>query len=68
VLAPGSLQSGDELVLMERPNPGLTMHDLLRCYFHEFDPDLAERLIQAEGLTPWWMERFERRLRAESDG
>jgi len=65
VLAPGSLQSGDELVLIERPNPGLTMQDLLRCYFHEFDPDLAERMIQAKGLTPWWMERFERRLRME---
>lgn len=65
VLRPGSLQAGDDLVLVERPNPGLTMQDLLRCYFHEFQPEVAERLILAEGLMAVWKERFERRLRAE---
>ncbi len=29
----------------------------------DFQPDLAERLIQAEGLNPWWAERFEARPR-----
>ncbi len=28
-----------------------------------FQPDVAERLIQAEGLNPWWAERLEARLR-----
>ena len=65
VLAPGSLQAGDELVLAARPNPGLTVQALVRCYYHKFQPELAERLIRAEGLTPWWAERFEKRLRAE---
>ena len=65
VLAPGSLQTGDELRLAARPNPGLTVQDLVRCYFHEFDPELARRLIKAEGLMPWWAERFERRLRED---
>jgi MOSC domain-containing protein YiiM len=64
VLAPGSLQSGDDLLLAARPNPGLTMQALLRCYFHEFDPETAERLMIAEGLADKWAERFERRLRA----
>jgi MOSC domain-containing protein YiiM len=63
VLAPGSLQTGDDLRLAARPNPGLTVQALVRCYFHEFDPELARRLIAAEGLMPWWAERFERRLR-----
>jgi len=66
VLAPGSLQTGDELLLVARPNPGLTMQDLLRCYFHEFESELAGRLMLAEGLTDAWAERFERRLRAPS--
>ena len=63
VLSPGRLQAGDELRLAARPNPGLTVQDLVRCYFHEFDPEVAQRLIAAEGLMPWWAERFERRLR-----
>ena len=64
VLAPGTLQAGDELWLLERPNPGLTVQDLLRCYFHEFRPDLAWRLMVADGLTERWQDRFEARLRA----
>jgi MOSC domain-containing protein YiiM len=68
VLAPGSLQAGDELVLAARPNPGLTVQDLVRCYYHKFQPELAERLIRAEGLMPWWAERFEKRLRTEMPG
>ena len=67
VLAPGSLQTGDGLVLADRPNPDLTMHALLRCYFHDFEPDLARRLMLAEGLMPYWAEHFERRLRTEMD-
>jgi MOSC domain-containing protein YiiM len=62
VLAPGSLQAGDELLLVERPNPELTLQDLTRCEYHEFQPEIAERLIAAEGLTEWWKERFAARL------
>jgi len=65
VSAPGSLQAGDALRLAARPNPGLTVQALVRCYFHEFDAELARRLIAAEGLMPWWAERFERRLRED---
>lgn len=64
VLAEGSLQAGDEVLLAARPNPGLTMRDLLRCYFHEFQPEVAERLMVAGGLMAHWQERFEARLRS----
>jgi hypothetical protein len=56
------LQTGDDLVPAARPNPGLTMLDAVRCYFHEFEPELAERLMLAEGMADKWVERFERRL------
>ena len=62
VLTPGTLQAGDEVAVDERPNPGLTMLALVRCYFHELEPDLAARLTTAEGLMPYWQERFARRL------
>jgi MOSC domain-containing protein YiiM len=66
VLTPGTLQAGDEVHLVARPNPDLTVLSLLRCWFHEFDPALAERLSQAEGLMPWWQERFAKRLAQHS--
>jgi MOSC domain-containing protein YiiM len=66
VLAEGSLQTGDTLRVVARPNPELTVRALVRCYFHDFQPALAERLMLAEGLNPWWAERFEARLRESS--
>ena len=68
VLAPGSLQIGDELVLIARPNPGLTMRDLLHCYFHEFAPAVAQRLARAEGLTSAWKGRFTKQLKQAAAG
>src|SRR5260221_765376 len=50
VLTPGSLQAGESLLLVAQPNPGLTVRDLGRCYFHEFDPALAQPLMLAAGL------------------
>ena len=66
VLAPGSLAAGDDLLLVERPNPGLTVQDLVRCYYHTFEAELAFRLMMAEGLADRWQDRFEKRLRAGS--
>ena len=66
VRAPGSLQSGDALLLAARPNPGLTVQNLVLCYSTTFDAELAKRMIDAEGLILWWAERFERRLREET--
>jgi MOSC domain-containing protein YiiM len=62
VLTPGTLQAGDEVLLDHRPNPGLTVESLTRCYLQDFDPALAEQLVHAEGLMPWWQQRFAKRL------
>jgi MOSC domain-containing protein YiiM len=67
VLAEGLLMAGDDFVLVERPNPELSVQALVRCYFHSFDPALAFRLMVAEGLMEWWQDRFERRLRENMD-
>jgi MOSC domain-containing protein YiiM len=58
VLAPGTLQSGDRVVLAARPNPELTIHALNACFYHEYSAALAERFIAAEGLMDWWKQRL----------
>jgi MOSC domain-containing protein YiiM len=58
VLAPGIVQAGDQVTLAERLNPGLTIHALNNCWYHNFDAALAERFIAAEGLMAWWQQRF----------
>lgn len=50
VVAPGTLQAGDPVVFVARPNPGLTIRALNACFYHTFDAALAERFIGAEGL------------------
>jgi MOSC domain-containing protein YiiM len=61
VLAPGSLQAGDELILERRPNPGLTMRALTHCYFHDYQVEMAQRFMQAEGLMDWWKQQLVKR-------
>lgn len=58
VIEPGMVQPGDEVVLVDRPNPGLTVRDLNACFYHTFAPELAARFIEAEGLMPWWKQRL----------
>ena len=58
VLEPGMMQAGDQVVLVSQPNPGLTIRDLNDCLYHNFDPEMAERLIDAEGLMDWWKDRL----------
>lgn len=61
VLAPGTFQAGDELILEQRPNPGLTMRALTHCYFHDYDEALAQRFMRADGLMDWWKQLLEQR-------
>ncbi|MGQ0601031.1 MAG: MOSC domain-containing protein [Anaerolineales bacterium] len=64
-LEPGVMQSGDELRLVERLNPGATITALNRCYYHEFDPVLAQRCTTMPGLMEWWQRRFKDKLARE---
>jgi len=62
VLEPGNMQAGDEVILVERPNPGLTIRDLNDCWYHHFDVVLAKRYSVAEGLMEWWKQRFREKI------
>jgi MOSC domain-containing protein YiiM len=62
VLEPGTVQVDDLVLLESRPNPDLTVRDLNRCYYQDFNPKLAEDLIAAEGLMAWWQERLRKKL------
>lgn len=58
VLTSGVLQAGGQVVLEHRPHPGLTIWALNRCFYHTFDPTLAQRFIAAQGLMEWWKQRL----------
>jgi MOSC domain-containing protein YiiM len=62
VLLPGVLQAGDAVVLEHRPNPGLTVWVLNRCFYHTYDPALARRFLDAAELMEWWKERLRDRV------
>lgn len=64
VLTPGTVQAGDAFLLEQRPNPGLSILELNRCWHHQFDPYLARLYIEAEGLMDWWQGRLRQRLAA----
>jgi MOSC domain-containing protein YiiM len=63
VLTPGTLQAGDALILEHRPNRGLSIRELNRCWYHQFDPYLAELYLGAEGLMEWWKQKLRGKLR-----
>jgi MOSC domain-containing protein YiiM len=62
VVTPGTLQAGNAVVLVARPNPGLTIRALNTCFYHTLDVALAERFIAAEGLMDWWRDRLRARM------
>jgi MOSC domain-containing protein YiiM len=62
VLEPGVLQAGDKLHLVERLNPQATMTAFNRCYYQEFDAELARQCTTMPGLMTWWQERFAKKL------
>jgi MOSC domain-containing protein YiiM len=70
VLAQGSVQAGDPVVLAARPNPGLTIRALNACFYHTYDDALAKRFIAAEALMDWWRDRLRGRANEsrEHDG
>jgi hypothetical protein len=58
VVAPGRLQADNAVILVARPNPGLTIRALNTCFYHTCNAALAERFIAAVGLMDWWRERL----------
>lgn len=62
VLEPGVVQAGDGFALAERLNPGATLVAFNRCWYHHFDPALAEQLSKMPGLMAWWQGRFAEKL------
>jgi MOSC domain-containing protein YiiM len=62
VLEPGMVQAGDEFKLEERLNPGSSLTVFNRCWYHDFDPALAEKFTKLPGLMEWWQERFAKKL------
>lgn len=58
VLTPGMVSAGDRWELQERTFPGLTMHAINRCVYHEFDAALAERMQTVPDLHPYWLRKM----------
>ena len=54
VLSSGVVEAGDVWVLEDRPQPELTLDDANACVHHAFDPELAERLLNAPELAEGW--------------
>ncbi len=62
VLEPGVVQADDHFALVECLNPGKTIPMLNRCWYHEFDPELAHAFATMPGLMAWWQQRFAAKL------
>lgn len=62
VVEPGMVQAGDAFRLVERLNPGKTIPLLNHCWYHTFEPALAEEFTTMPGLMPWWQQRFAEKL------
>ena len=61
VLEPGRLSAGDEVLLVDRPNPGLTVKLATDAFYrHRRDPNLLTSLIACPQLS----ERFKEGLRS----
>lgn len=62
VLREGELAAGDDLTLVDRPAPGLTLRGLLETFHaHRPDPDALRRYAAAPGLAQAWVDRLLRR-------
>lgn len=67
VLEAGVVQPGDPWQLQTRPNPDGSIPAINRCFFLEFDPIFAHRVIQMEGVSEWLKEEFANKLTKQSD-
>jgi MOSC domain-containing protein YiiM len=65
VLSTGIVQAGDELRLLERPQPELTLQRINQNMHGDFDPIFAWRLLDAPELSPGWKRMLEKKLADE---
>ena len=56
------LKPGDAWRLEQRFNPAGTLYALNKCWYHDFDPALADQATHMAGLMPWWQQRFAERF------
>ncbi len=61
VLTEGTLEAGDEIVVEDQPEHGVTVGELFRAV--TVQPSLLPRLRDVPGLKPWVYERVERSQR-----
>jgi MOSC domain-containing protein YiiM len=66
VLAPGTVQAGDELRLVARPQPDLTIQRVNENMHTHFDPLFAQKLLDTPELAAGWKRMLVRKL-AESE-
>jgi MOSC domain-containing protein YiiM len=62
VLAPGMVQAGDELRLVKRPQPDLTVQLVNENMHSNFDPIFAQKLLDTPELAGGWKRMLEKKL------
>lgn len=62
VLEEGLVRAGDDLRLEDRPNPNVSQHLVNECAHGEFDPALAQRLLEIPELAEGWKRILRSRL------
>lgn len=63
ILQTGSIKLGDEITLLERPNPDLSIKKCVKLHYHK-DPAMEhiKAASKAVGLDPEWQEKMARRI------
>jgi len=67
VLEPGLVEAGQAFNLQERPNPGGSVQALNRCYYHQFDPVEARKLMAMVGLMAFWQQQLQAKFGQKDD-
>jgi MOSC domain-containing protein YiiM len=62
VLEIGTLQAGDELILVERPHPDVTVARANLPLLGPKNPDLARELLEVTALSDGWKRSLQRQL------
>lgn len=64
VLESGEVKVGDEITLLERPNPNMTIKRFVKLHFNpKADSNLLELASESIGLDPEWKEKMVKRIR-----